>query len=286
MPHAEMESVLALQKRNDEIQQGYEELNKRIKRTSLRIPAADLASPELYVDMKLKDAKHSLDGLYARHADLMSSLTSAVRHPTALSSGLEARLADVQSQIADKQIERAVLAEQGAALAADLRNELHVTPNIDDAYLTALAPKLSATAPQLPHAAPAHGWTAEVLHFYSALRPDAPGAHCCLFGRHRVADLRAARLVPLSLQCRGLAYLLGCTELGLDDLRNALPLSAAAARALDDGVIVFAPVDAESQQAKVGKWRCIVVDSRRQNELAVGDRHWKVRHLCILRRVN
>ena len=118
---------------------------------------------------------------------------------------------------------------------------------------------------------------ADALMFYNALASD--GAHCVLFGGPFAPEtVMAAHLVPPELEGPAFAALFGSTHIGLSGPRNRVPLHEFAHKALEEGLIVFVPVEPSKRETD---WRCLLVDNTRGDEPIDDHVCWKVRQLYL-----
>ena len=255
-------------------------------RISPRIPCSDLLLAPHYVDVKLGDVRRQVEGLRSRRAALRAALARSPAH-----ARLEADQAAVARELDDKARELVVLTRQTKAVQQDLADEVRAARergvdirkdkepprSIDDAYLAVLAPKMLVPARVARGCARGVGLKALVFARYDALRSDCGGAHahCCLLGLTTFAAVKPTYIVPPALQGEPLAHLLGVKEAVLTEPRNMLPLDRTVAKALREGLIVFAPAG-PFEQTRVA-WKCVVVDKSRANELGKNGRRWRVR---------
>ena len=135
---------------------------------------------------------------------------------------------DVEKYSKPKEHEMVMLKRQKKLIKDDLEENVPLHARLEDAYADIIMNKITtATAKQKKKKHNQNAFKRAVIAFYGAERDsendgDIDSLWCHLTGWQALADVKAAHIVPKSLESTELSYLLGAGEVMLSDANNGI----------------------------------------------------------------
>lgn len=231
-------------------------------------------SAEDFIDAKLNDV-----GVNLEYAEMLhNSLKKAFKEEFLSEKQHIEAIADVEEQVEPVEREFLLLKRQKKILSEDLEDELSMYSRLEDAYASIVTDKvMRASGKQKKKAHDQPRFWKDCSSYYNAVRKDEDTgtdyAFCHLSGWAPTKEIKAAHIVPKSLESEEASYLFGVKNVDLSQPRNSLPLHKSIEQALDTGLIVFVPIPAKVNQET--RWKCALTDKRFTNQMAFSGAYWR-----------
>ena len=210
---------------------------------------------------------------------------------------------DVEKYSKPKEREIVVLKRQKKLIKDDLEENLPSHTRLEDAYANIIMNKvMAATAKLKKKRYNQSAFKKGVIIFYGAERDsendgEIDSLWCHLTGWQALADVKAAHIVPKSLESNELSYLFGAGEVMLSDANNGmfcqdcsrcaetdrrigLTLHRNIEEGLDSEKIVLVPLP--PAKGEETKWKCVLTDKKIGNKMVYSGIKWKVSAICKL----
>ncbi|EEQ27458.1 hypothetical protein McanMca71_006359 [Microsporum canis] len=252
------------------------ESRKRMRQAS----SASLASTSsdflaVKIDALVSEVNHIEDCKTAIHG-----LSHLRRLPPLVASERLKSLALASTPLND---EIRVIKRQRRLIQEDMEEAMPRYKDLESAYIDAMVSKVAtASGNQSKYKFKANKFRVAVEEFYEASKMEGADefkklAHCHVLGWFLSKDVRAAHLVPKSLDECSVAHLFGAGTITIDDPRNSLMLHQHIEMAMDKGSIVIVPLKAPEAREMV-KWKVLVTDPTLLNHIILPKVKWKDIH--------
>ncbi|EFQ96806.1 hypothetical protein MGYG_08730 [Nannizzia gypsea CBS 118893] len=156
---------------------------------------------------------------------------------------------------------------------------------LESAYVDAMVARIASASGNQPKSKfKANAFRQAVETFYGTSKTEETNfmprklAFCHVLGWLSSKEVRAAHLVPKSLEERSVAHLFGVGAVTIDDPRNSLMLEKNIETAMDMGNVVVVATKAPSAADEIVQWKLVVTDPALLKHVAADGAKWNVLH--------
>ncbi|EFE42107.1 hypothetical protein TRV_03148 [Trichophyton verrucosum HKI 0517] len=178
-----------------------------------------------------------------------------------------------------------VIKRQKKLVQEDMEAAMPHYKELESAYVDAMVARIaSASGNQTKTKFKANSFRQAVEDFYEASKIEETDfmprklAFCHVIGWLPSNEVRAAHLVPKSLDEMSVAHLFGAGEVTIDDPRNSLMLEKNIEMAMGMGNVVIVPVKAPSAADEIIQWKLVITDPALLKHVATGGAKWNFLH--------
>ena len=203
-------------------QSGLNDIKKRKVSASLRVSTASSAAE--FVVSKIEDISLVIEYIDEMRKGLNGAFDDGNLPVLQYTEAIE----DVEKYSKLKERELVMLKRQKKSIKDDLEENVPSHARLEDAYANIIMNKvMTAAAKQKKKKYNQSAFKKRVIAFYGAERDsendgDIDSLWCHLTGWQALADVKAAHIVPKSLESTELSYLFGAGEVMLSDANNGI----------------------------------------------------------------
>jgi hypothetical protein len=206
----------------------------KLRSTSIGSQVSVKSSTSEFLENKVQQLDAELDYLHTYRTGLLKARESG----ELTKEQYDAALKELDRDMIRYEEETVTVKRQKRLILADMDDELPRYENMEDAYISVIVGKVMSASKQKSSTFNQSAFKKAVLQFYGASRPSSDDSRageefCHLSGWHEVkykydkdggkekmSPVRAAHLVPKSLQSEELAYTFGAGAIDLGEARN------------------------------------------------------------------
>ena len=199
------------------------EVKKRKASTASQVSLASKTSD--FIEHKIADVNAGLEYVQRLRAGLLDAWKSGLIPEAQYKEAI----ADVEANNRPREQEIVVLKRQKKIVTEDLEDQAPSYVKLEDAYASVITNRvMSAVAKRKKNSFNQSKFKADVFAFYQATKMVGEPEHqdklsyCHLTGWYLDQDVKAAHIVPKSLQSEEVSYLFGVGEAMLSDPRNGM----------------------------------------------------------------
>ncbi|KAK0113784.1 hypothetical protein ONS95_014034 [Cadophora gregata] len=272
-------------------------------RISSLIPAQKRKALDKYTERKasssskLSTATTTIEFIDAKNEELNTGIEEGVQTMALLQEAFKSRVITIDDyQSAAEELKRhrsliddelRVVKRQKRALAQDIEQEMPTYGILSEAYSSAMSSKVMAATANMKvemvldeekgklvkKKFDKKTFKTRVMDWYGATKNDDEAgrqSYCVVSGWQAAENVSAAHLVPKSLNSQELLYLFDVQDDKiLGDCRNGIPMHNKLENALDNGKIVFVPIDMASE-GTIMRYKLVLTDKSLSNKEVLG----------------